>query len=257
MNEQPSPPGRTLKILVEYDGTRYFGWQRQAGVPTIQGEVEAALGEILGEAVTIEGSGRTDRGVHAVAHPASFVSCSRLPLDRILLGCNAKLPPDIAVRDVEERPPGFHARHNALDKVYRYTIYNGPVRSPLVERYAWFEPRPLSVAAMHAAAQRLVGTHDFYSFATFARLKESTVRTIRWFRVERRSAAEPHLIDLTVCGDGFLYNQVRTMAGTLRDVGLAARRPGEVAELLQTRDRRRAGANLPPHGLCLLSVRYA
>ena len=246
---------RTLMILVEYDGTDFFGWQRQEGVPTIQGALEEALSGILGETVRIEGSGRTDRGVHALAHPASFTTRSRLPLERIRLGCNAKLPEAIALKEVLEVPPGFHARHHAVSKIYRYTLHNGSSRSPLRGRFAAYEPRPLVVAAMHHAGQHLVGRHDFFSLATHARLKESTVRTIHWLTVRRRSA-DPDVVELDVCGDGFLYNQVRTLAGTLVEVGLGQRLPREVAALVQTRDRTMAGANLPPHGLCLVAVQY-
>lgn len=248
---------RTLMILVEYDGTDFFGWQRQeGGLPTIQGALEDALCSILSEDVRIVGSGRTDRGVHALAHPASFETRSRLPLERIRLGCNSKLPVAVAVHDVREMPAGFHARHDAISKVYRYTLYNGATRSPRLSRFAAHEQRPLSVTAMNHAAQQLLGTHDFFSLATHAHMKESTVRTIHSLTVRRRSAEEPEVVDLEVCGDGFLYNQVRTLAGTLVEVGLGTRLPSEVAALVQTRDRTLAGPNMPPHGLCLVSVQY-
>ena len=249
-------PFRTLRLTIEYDGTAYHGWQRQEGVPTVQGVVEQALKAVLGHDVQVEGSGRTDRGVHAWGLVASLHTTARIPVARLPLACNTKLPPDVAVRHAEEVEEAFHPRFDAVSKVYRYTLAHAPTRSPRLARIAHHDPRPLDVASMHAAAQLLVGTHDFYSFATFAKLKESTVRTIFWFDVRRRSATQPEVVELTVCGDGFLYNQVRTMAGTLHEVGLGSRTLGQVQALLATRDRRRAGMNLPPQGLCLLGVQY-
>lgn len=248
---------RTIKITVQYDGTNYFGWQRQfAGEPTIQQHVEDALGRVLGERIRIAGSSRTDRGVHAIAHPASFVTQSGLPTERIVFGGNAHLPPDIRLQTADEMPEGFHAQFDAKAKTYRYSIFNGPVAAPLWRRFCAFESRPMVVAAMRHAATIFVGRHDFFSLATHGKLKESTVRTIFRLDVARRSLVEPDVIDITVEGDGFLYNMVRTIAGTLLEVGIGKRAPSSLHALLQTRDRKPAGPNLPANGLTLVAVRY-
>ena len=254
--ESTSLSERTLKIEVQYCGRAFFGWQRQeSGVPTIQAAVEDALAAVLQHSVTIEGSGRTDRGVHARAHPASFSTGNSLPTERILAGANAHLPATIALISIDEVDPGFHARYDACWKTYRYSIDNGPVRSPLLAATHHHDGRGLIVARMQEAARAFVGRHDFYSLATMGWQKESTIRTIFDLQVQRR-AAEPDRIEIDVTGDGFLYNQVRTLAGTLLEVGLGTRDPSSCRRLLQTRDRTLAGPNLPAHGLALLQVGY-
>lgn len=248
---------RTLKVIVEYDGTDFHGWQKQTdpALRTVQQTVEAALSTVLNEPIVIHGSSRTDRGVHAQAHPASFTTTSRLPVERILLGANSKMPPDVALRSVEEVAEGFHARYQARAKHYRYSIWNAEVRSPLRLRYMAHEPRPLVVAYMKEAAALLVGTHDFYSFATAGDERESTVRTLFRVDVTRRSG-EPDVIDIDVEGDGFLYNMVRTLAGTLVEIGLGQRLPSSIPQLLARRNRSAGGVNMPPQGLTLIAVRY-
>ena len=252
MNE---PAQRTIRLLVEYDGTAYHGWQRQDGVPTIQQSVEEALARVLNGHVSIEGSSRTDAGVHAMGHASSFRTLRTVPCTGILRGTNSYLPDDIAVVACDEMPDEFHARFSATGKTYRYTIFNADIRSPRRHRFSHFEYRPLDADAMHTAAQLLVGTHDFFSVATLAKLKESTVRTITRAAVSRR-AGDPAMIDIEFDGDGFLYNQVRTMAGTLLEVGLGRRTTGSITPLLQARDRKLAGPNLPACGLTLMAVYY-
>jgi tRNA pseudouridine38-40 synthase len=247
---------RWLKLTVAYDGTHYAGWQIQPHEPTVQAAMAEAWRAITGEEATLTASGRTDAGVHALGQVVGLSTESELPAERLLQGLNAKLPDDVVVRAVEAAPPDFHATHDALKKLYRYQIHNSRVR-PLFERhYRWHFPQPLDVEAMQASAKHLVGRHDFACFETTGSERSSTVRTLT--RVEvGQGGAEGEQIDIDVEGDGFLYNMVRGIVGTLVEVGRGAREPQWVTEVLATRDRKRAGPNAPAHGLVLVRVEYA
>ncbi len=243
---------RNIRIVVEYDGGRHFGWQLQKGRPTIQGELQRALEEITGRRTLVVGAGRTDAGVHAEGQVANFHTTSDIPAEKWPEALNAHLPPEIAVVSAEEVPLGFHAQFAAKSKVYRYRILNRPTRSPFERDRAHLVKAPLDVAIMREAAARLVGTHDFRSFGSEMSRKEDTVRTIFSFEV---SASGP-IIEFLVHGDGFLYNQVRAMVGTLLWVGRGKRPPGWVKYVMESRDRAVAGANVPAKGLCLVKVLY-
>jgi tRNA pseudouridine38-40 synthase len=243
---------RNLKLVVEYDGTRYFGWQIQKDKPSIQGELERAVLEVSGHASPVVGAGRTDAGVHAEGQVANFHTQSPIPARKWPDALNAKLGEDIAVLSAEDVALDFHSQYAATSKLYRYRVLNRGVRSAL-ERLRTHLVRPaLDVDALRAEAQALVGTHDFRSFGSEMSKKEHTVRTILSFEVARQG----DLVDFLVHGDGFLYNQVRSMVGTLIPVGLGSRPAGWVKEVLQAKDRSQAGVNVPAKGLTLVHVRF-
>lgn len=253
-----------LKLTLAYDGTDFSGWQAQPGRRTVQGELQRAWQEITGEAVRLHAAGRTDAGVHAAGQVVSLESATRIEPDALVLALNAKLPDDVAVRVVELAVDGFHATHHAQRKRYRYTIYNDRRRPVFARRYAWHIPAPLDVPAMHAAGQHLVGTRDFVSFQSTGSERESTVRTIFALEVRPLEAGQGRageeergsLIAIDVEGDGFLYNMVRAIAGTLVEVGRGRRPLAWASEVVAARDRTAAGQTAPPHGLCLLTVTY-
>ena len=244
---------RNLKLLLSYDGTDFNGWQTQPGVRTVQETLEAALLTLTGEPkIRINASGRTDAGVHAVGQVANFVSATTIPVDRLVRAINAHLPDDLVVRSVEEMPESFHANRDALRKLYRYVIHDGPTSNPLLRRYSCHAKYSLDVAAMARAAELLKGEHDFHSFETDWPNRASSVRTITHFSVNR--AGETIWIDVEA--DGFLYNMVRAIAGTLMNVGRGYWPEAKVAEILQAEDRVQAGPTAPASGLFLMRVTY-
>jgi tRNA pseudouridine38-40 synthase len=253
----------SFKLTLAYDGTEFSGWQAQPGRRTVQGELERAWREITGETVRFQVAGRTDAGVHAIGQVASVESPTQIGPEALTLALNAKLPEDAAVRSIEPAPDGFHATYDAKRKRYRYSVYNDSRRPVLLRRYAWHVPTPLDVAAMHAAAELLVGTQDFLSFQSAGSERESTVRTIFGAEVSRGRAGQggadvetQSLVLIEVEGDGFLYNMVRAIVGTLVEVGRGKRSPQWIAEVIAARDRCAAGQTAPPHGLTLLRVDY-
>lgn len=246
---------RCLKLTVAYDGTRYAGWQTQPDLRTVQAELERAWQQITGEAVRLTASGRTDAGVHAWGQAVGVTTMSDRAPDLLLRGLNAVLPDDVIVRDAVEAPANFHATYDALRKCYRYSIHNSPVR-PLFDRpYVWHVPTPLDTVAMHRAGQGLVGRHDFASFESAGSERTSTVRTVTRLDVQRGTECRDR-IEIEIEGDGFLYNMVRAIAGTLVEVGRGLRDETWLAKVLASRDRRQAGQTAPPQGLCLWRVDY-
>ena len=247
---------RSLKLTVAYDGTHFSGWQWQPGRRTVQGELEAAIRRITGEELRVVSSGRTDAGVHALAQAVSLTTGSKLAADILLKALNANVPPDLVVLQVEEVPAGFNAIDDAVAKRYRYVIHDGPLRDVFSRHYAWHVRYVLDAAAMDAAAQELRGTHDFKSYETSGSARVSTVRTIREIGVARVALDDRTRILVEVEADGFLYNMVRNIVGTLVQVG-RGKRPGEwPREVLSARDRRAAGMTAPPQGLYLLKVTF-
>jgi len=244
-----------LRLVVEYDGTRLLGWQLQPGGPTVQGELERALGVLLREPVRVRGAGRTDAGVHALGQVATAPVAGPPPdLRRLLRGLNALLPPDIAVREVTLADDAFDPRRHARSREYEYRILRHPARSPVWRAWAWHVPRPLDAGAMDAAAALLVGEHDFAAFrgADATETPRTTVRRV----LESRVRHEPPLLVYRVEATAFLKHMVRNIVGTLVEVGLGERPPASMTALLAGRDRTRAGATAPPHGLTLVAVRY-
>lgn len=247
---------RTLKLSLAYDGTRYAGWQFQPEQLTVQGTLEAAIAQATGQSVRVVGSGRTDAGVHALGQVVSFETETALPCDVLQRAINAWLPADMVVLGVEEAAPRFHAIRNAITKRYRYLLHDGPLRDVFGRQYAWHVRTPLDAERMHAAAQHWLGRHDFSSFQTQGSVRTSTVRTVLEVGIQRGWRGERDLLAFEVEADGFLYNMVRTMIGTLVKIGDGTRPTQWAEEVLAACDRSAAGMTTPAHGLYLVHVQY-
>jgi tRNA pseudouridine38-40 synthase len=245
-------PARWLKLTVAYDGTAYAGWQVQPTEPTVQAAVEAAWREITQEDIRVTAAGRTDAGVHALGQVVGLATESRLSNADLHRGLNAVLPEDVAVMAVKDAPENFHATHDAVAKTYCYHLHNGRTPDIFHRRYAWHYPQPLDVEKMHTAGQALLGKHDFSSFESAGSERPDSVRTLTSVDVNRADDR----ITVAVTGDGFLYNMVRAIVGTLVEVGKGARPVEWPAEVLAACDRRLAGQTAPPHGLFLVRVNY-
>jgi tRNA pseudouridine38-40 synthase len=243
---------RTLKLVLEYDGFEYCGWQVQEDAPTIQGVLEAALAKILGGRVRVHGAGRTDAKVHALGQVASFRCASAIPTIALQRALNSLLPRDVVVQSAEDVPADFHARFSALGKTYAYRILNRPVRAPLRLRYVWHLPRLLNVPAMVEAGAFLHGPHDFASFQATGSVVKTTERTLTALTITR----EDDEVVLSCTANGFLRHMVRTIVGTLVEVGRGTRTPADLKHIIDGRDRRLAGATAPPQGLYLVKVLY-
>ncbi len=242
-----------VKLVLSYDGTRYVGWQVQPNGPSIQAELERALGTLHKEPVRVTGAGRTDSGVHARAQVASFAVERPLPASAYVKGTNALLPEDVAVHGAEVREAPFDARRDARGKRYRYRIENLPTRAPLTRLQAWQVFRPLDVAAMQAAATPLLGRHDFGAFRAADCEAAHAVRELR--RLEVLADGQGR-IEVVAEATAFLKHMVRNLVGTLVEVGLGARAAASMEDLLASRDRRLAGRTAPPQGLLLDEVFY-
>jgi len=241
------------RLTLCYDGTRWKGWQKQGNTEhTIQGKLETLLSRLLDQPVEAAGSGRTDAGTHAAMQVASFRAKTKLSPEEILSGLRQYLPADIGALSLEEAPPRFHARLSCVGKTYVYRIWNSPVPNVFERNYLYFLDEPLDLSAMGRAAAALTGTHDYRAFCSLKRYKKSTVRTVEEIRIE---ALGPEL-RLTFSGDGFLYHMVRILTGTLLAVGRGELKPEDMADILASRDRTRAGETVPACGLCLTEVRY-
>ena len=243
---------RNIKIIIEYDGTNYSGWERQPNGVTIQETIENAIKKVTDEETRVQGSGRTDAGVHARGQVANFRTASTIPAGKLLLAINAHLPNDIVVKKIEEVPENFHAQFNAKSKTYRYTVLNSRTGAALDRRQVYVFKAPLDERRMAEAAQCLIGEHDFRSFTTEARTKTNTVRTITDLRIERHGER----ITFTIEASGFLYNMVRAIVGTLLDIGRGKLEVSHMRAILDARDRAKAGPTAPAKGLCLLQVKY-
>ena len=241
---------QNYRLTIAYDGTRFFGWERQPGKDTIQGKLEAVLGELQGAPVNVIGAGRTDAGVHAMT--ANVVLDTALTPEEIRDYMNRYLPDAIAVREVKEAAPRFHARYNALGKTYRYTVFVGEVKPVFDRKYVTLLPYAPDVERMRQAAAYLTGEHDFAAFCGNPRMKKSTVRTVDTIDIQQRKDR----ITFTFHGNGFLQNMVRILVGTLLEVGRGFWEPEQVQAILDSRDRKQAGPTAPPEGLCLMKVDY-
>jgi tRNA pseudouridine38-40 synthase len=243
---------RNIKLIIEYDGGAYCGWQVQPNGITVQEVMEGALLRMLGEPAKLRSSGRTDAGVHARGMVACFNTEKGLPLRAFREGLNTLLPEDVAVRDACEVPLRFNPRADAAAKHYRYTILLDNIRSPLARRTAWRHMGRLDLDAMRAACAQFVGEHDFAAFRASNCAAKTTVRKINSLELVQ----DGPFIHLDVNGSGFLKNMVRIMAGTLLEVGQGKRAPQDVAKLLREGNRQVSGMTAPPHGLCLMQVFY-
>jgi tRNA pseudouridine38-40 synthase len=269
-----------IKLTLAYDGTAYAGWQIQPDRSTVQGVLEAAIERITGQAARTLASGRTDAGVHALGQVVSFRTDCKLAPDVLVRALNAKLPRDIAVLDAARADDDFHPIRDAKRKRYRYAIHDGPVRDVFNRHYAWQFKCPLDAETMHRAAGALLGRHDFSSYENAGAPRQDSIRTVTDIQVSRLPAAcgfatssqsasqggaeqsragrggQNHIINIEVEADGFLYNMVRAIVGTLVEVGRGAQAESWPAQALAATDRGKAGPTAPPQGLFLLNVDY-
>ncbi len=243
---------QNYRFIIMYDGSRYYGWQRQPDHDTIQGKVESVLERLCGEPVEVIGAGRTDAGVHARNMVANAVLDVSLAPEEIRDYLNRYLPEDIGIREVKMAGPRFHARYNATGKTYCYTCFDGSVKPVFDRKYVYVLEESPDIGAMLEAAELLKGEHDFRNFCMNPRMKKSTVRRVDQIYIER----EGEYIRFTFHGTGFLQNMVRIMVGTLLEVGWGRMSLQQVREVLQTEERQKAGPTAPAQGLCLLRVDY-
>ena len=244
---------KNYKIIVSYDGTRYNGWQKQKNVEsTIQGKLEALLTRLAGKEVTVQGSGRTDAGVHALGQVANFRMDTELSEGELFQAMNQYLPEDIAVLELKTASDRFHSRLSAVGKTYCYRIYTGEAKPVFDRKYVWQLPERPDVSRMRKAATFLLGQHDFRSFCGNKHMNKSTIR--RLDRIEIVEDGEE--LRLVFEGNGFLQNMVRILTGTLVECGLGERSPEEMKEILEARDRSASGQMAPARGLTLVEVRY-
>lgn len=244
---------KNFKLIVEYDGTAYHGWQRQKDLRTIQGEIENALSTMIGDPVTLIGSGRTDAGVHALAQAAHFKAETRIPPQAFRNGLNSLLEKDIVVKSCVQANENFHARYDVKSKTYRYRILNNPLPEAIGRQYVWFIPQKLDPSAMRTAVTHILGSHDFKAFEGTGSPRSNSRRHI--FKAELFQN-EGDYLDFVIEADGFLKFMVRNIVGTLTDVGRGKITAHDFKEILISKNRNLAGATAPPQGLCLIKVKY-
>ena len=256
---------RNIKLVIEYEGTNYSGWQTQKNTSkTIQQILEKALKHVFGEKINLIGAGRTDAGVHALGQVANFKTSSRLSLGLIQRALNGLLPKDISIKEIKEVSEKFHSRYDAKDKIYRYAILQGPSRLSINKNLFRYVPYNLDLAKMRAAAKFLKGRHDFRSFCASGSTAKHTVRTVKKLSIGvsrknflGRLIKGHHFIIIDVQADGFLYKMVRNIVGTLIDVGRGSLSPSQVRAILKSKNRENAGPTAAACGLSLLKVRYS
>lgn len=243
---------RNIKLIIEYDGSKYYGWQKQPNIITVQEDIEVAINRAINEDVAIFCSGRTDKGVHARGQVANFYTNSTIPGNKFRDALNCALPDDISIRLSEEVDESFHSRYSAIGKEYRYVIYNNKVRSPIHRNYSYHVPFNLDITLMKEAAKIFVGTHDFRAFMSSGSAVKNTVRTIHNISLEKYG----DMIELKVSGNGFLYNMVRIMTGTLIEIGNEKKDCNDICDIIESKDRIKAGHTAPAQGLYLEKVLY-
>jgi len=245
---------RNFKLIIEYDGTAYHGWQRQNDTSTVQGAIEAALETMTGRSVTVIGSGRTDAGVHAVGQVANFCVETRLTSDVFAKGLNSLIPPDIVIKNCAAVDKTFHARYDARSKIYDYHILNQPTPAAIFRQYAWHIGKPLDLEAIRTAMLCLKGQHDFSAFEAAGSPRSHAVRTVIDLHLSEKDA--DGYVGFSIEADGFLRHMVRNIVGTLVDVGLGKISPEAFEEIVISKDRTQAGITAPAHGLFLREVKY-
>ena len=244
---------RIIKLIIEYDGKSFNGWQKQPNKLNIQGEIEKAIGELTGEEINLIASGRTDAGVHSFGQTANFKTENEtISIEKFPIAINSKLKKSIVVKSAEEVDERFHSRYSVKSKTYRYIINNSEMGTAIYRDLEYHFPIKLDVDKMKKAAKYFEGEHDFKGFKASGTSSKSSVRTIYEANVEKQG--DKIIIELT--GNGFLYNMVRIISGTLLDVGLDKIKPEEIPEIIESKDRKRAGRTLPAHGLYLVEVNY-
>lgn len=245
---------RNIKLTIEFDGTRYKGWQKQKEVATVQGTIEKAIKKITKEEeIELHGSSRTDAGVHAKGMVASFLTKSRVPAEKFREAINTKLPDDIAIIKSEEVDENFHARFSSKGKMYSYTIVNRVEKVALMRNYSYQVKDELDLQKMKEACKYIVGKHDFNAFKSAGSTVKTSIRTVHKIDIIKKD----DIIKIYVSGDGFLYNMVRIIVGTLLEVGKNKIKPEDVKSILDSKDRRNAGPCVPPNGLVLEKVFYS
>ena len=243
---------RNIKLIIEYDGKKFGGWQKQPNKLNIQGEIEKAIEEITGEAVELNASGRTDAGVHSLGQTANFKTNSEIDISKMAIAINSKLKQSIRIIKAEEVDEKFHARYSCKGKKYKYVINNSKYGSAIYRDLEYHMPIKLNVEAMQKGIKYFEGEHDFKGFKASGTSSKSSVRTIYSAKV----IEDGERIIVEIEGNGFLYNMVRIISGTIVDVGLGKIKPEEIPEIIESKDRTRAGKTLPPPGLYLVEVYY-
>ncbi|MBR2717621.1 MAG: tRNA pseudouridine(38-40) synthase TruA [Oscillospiraceae bacterium] len=243
---------RNIALRLSYDGTNYHGWQTQREDVTVQETLEKAVAKVVKHPVHVTGCGRTDAGVHALRYCANFRTEGTIPIERVPLALNSRLPEDIAVSDAVEVSPDFNAIGSCIRKEYIYRIHNSRLRDPVLDRGACFYPQPLDIGRMSAAAAAFQGTHDFAAVRSVGTETKTTVRTIFWCRAKKAG----EVITVSVCADGFLYNMVRAIVGTLIYASYGKLEPEDIPALLDRGNRRLTGPTMPPQGLYLHRIWY-
>jgi tRNA pseudouridine38-40 synthase len=243
---------RNIKLSIQYDGSRYHGWQAQSDRPTIQAEITGAIARLTGKQVIVNGASRTDAGVSALGQVANIKIDTPIPMENLAKALTEILPDDIAVAEAVDAPDEFDAISSVKSKLYRYTIYTGPVRPVLQIKHCWHRPGRLNITDMAEAAKLLICTKDFKSFASAADTRQSSVRTVTRCDVK----ADGEWIYIDVEADGFLYNMVRNIVGTLVEIGRGRWKPEKITEILEAKDRIAAGPIAPAAGLCLMRIDY-
>lgn len=243
---------RNIKLIIEYDGKGFNGWQKQPNKPNIQGEIESAIERITGEKVELYASGRTDAGVHAIAQTANFKTNSNIPIEKLCLAINSQLKKSIVIKEATDVDENFHCRYNCKGKKYRYIINNSINGSAIYRGLEYHMPVKLDVEKMKKAAKFFIGIHDFKAFKSSGTSSKSSIREIYTAEV----IEENERIKIELTGSGFLYNMVRIISGTLVEVGLGKIKPEEIKDIIESKDRTKAGKTLPAHGLYLVEVYY-
>ncbi len=241
-----------ILLTVSYDGSNYYGWQRQSNFITVQQRLEEGLSALMGKKISVRGASRTDTGVHAMAQGAVFETDTTIPVDKIPYALNSFLPEDIVVRGAREVDESFHPQYSVIDKTYEYLILNDEFKDPKLIKYTEFIRERLDIDSMQKACGYFLGEHDFKAFCASGSTAKTTVRTIYDLTVDKRE----NIVCIKVTGSGFLYNMVRIIAGTLADVGKGKLQPEDVEEIIASKDRTRAGKTLSPNGLTLREVHY-
>lgn len=243
---------RNIKLTIEYDGKDFNGWQKQPNKLNIQGNIEKVISEITKEEIELIGSGRTDAGVHAIGQVANFKTNSNIPIEKFAIAINSRLKKSIIIKKAEEVPERFHSRYNCKKKTYRYIINNSDMGSAIYRNLEYNIKMPLNLENMKKASKYFEGEHDFSAFKASGTSSKSSVRTI--YSADVKKENERIIIELT--GNGFLYNMVRIISGTLVEVGLGKIRPEEIKDIIDSENRQMAGKTLPPYGLYLVEVNY-
>ena len=244
---------RNIKLTIMYDGKDFNGWQKQPNKLNIQGTIEKVLSEMTGEEIELNASGRTDAGVHSFGQVANFKTNSKIPIEKFPIAINSKIKKSIVITNAEEVEERFHSRYNCKRKTYRYVIDNSEFPTPIYRYLEYHIPNKLNIEAMKNAAKYFEGEYDFKAFKSSGTSSKSSVRTI--YKAEVKNA-EKNRIYIELTGNGFLYNMVRIISGTLVEVGLGKIKPEEIKNIIESKDRQKAGKTLPAHGLYLMNVNY-